>query len=1414
MTLYVAPWEKYLKDKTGQSLTGGVSEVLGEVSSTGGVLESSGGGAVKRTDMERLQRQYTANQAIAQSLGTESTGKTGKGILSKALDVITLPGAILTAGVKEFIFDPLYTVAETMVGSSGNPDVAQKDVNKNANTYHVSLEEFKNNVKNRNFAQDIYGFLDYGKNASFFEKAAKEIAGFGIDVISSGGTGTGVKAASVLGRAAIGKTSGQIAKEVFKKNIDQVGEDVLTKLGAEVGGIEKAADLFGSKVAQASLNGRSREVLDVFKDTFGKDIGVNLFKELPKELQGGLQVSFRGKTLANFNSGGQAVDAVARVLNIPQLTQSTEKAVKTFQGLKNTLRADTITNPKVANAVGAVNNILNKLGGENAKAWQSFVKASVSKAKDDDLVAAFKGMEAVDTIQNLRNIRYGFVRPTLDFMDDTNKLAKSNPEAWKKAEEFMGDTALLDNFVPVTELDNIAVDFATRYRNEYDRYLKLLEENGFDVNYLEDYYPALFATGDDVNKFAEAVAAGSKNIKGAGYDPTKSRKMWLKEKVDSTGKVIEVPMTPFEIKAKLIELGMNDLAEQIITDPRLLLSRYSTNVSRLLANKTIAQDLLDKGVLFKSNIFQLGLDEKNLTRALGQLRPKDVNQFLTDFMARPGALGDYTSKLNDDLIKAYSINDEEAIKAVEGKVGQLIDSVESVKKGLSLKKKRLLRELSNAKEAHDEARIYAANEKLLELEPFAPLIAAELKRLGVKYQRNIDQTVNTKVPISAKTLAEREGIQYQPVGTSDLAKDVNFYLPKDLANLHGDQAIVDLIDRKLLLGVKNDPEFMKTIDEYTQFFRTGATFGKLTGFVLRNGFGAVQNNFLIAGSNAADHAISKDIMSTLIYTDFGLAPFKNLSRKDLVSKRLDKLVEAGRLNPELEALIRKDLNDVGWVKSNTIATVREAILKEKLSAKSIVPDAKILGLRGKVKTKPEEISQWDAYEAMKKAGIFDEYRILPTANGMDVEDQVAEFLQKDSGRFVLNATKSGDERGIGQKVGEGILNMGFTVKADVAGREYRIKPLQLTRDLNKIMEEYVRGAPIITGLRKYGDSEGGINAATLLMKAAQFDYSDLTPFEQKVMRRALPFYTYMRKNVPAQARVMMNDPMRLAANLRGWDLVKNIFSDEEGNTYVVPDYIGQMFGFVVDDKYRKDLLKKSPDWLKPILQSPLAFKPESPAFDLETYSKGGLEGAVQTFLSASNPLSKEILQYALNENFFKNRKYSPRGVPAPSWFQKLDTAVKIVSAGQIDLNVRKDASTGKIVTDERNLDLFRTLIPILGTVERSGLPVVDIGIEALTGKNPNLSGQLTEKAGGALLSQILGLGFSNITPSVELGTVYNRNYNVNDNIYKIAGDKNIDIQKIRQYTNTLVDQGLPQDEIIATLIQANRQGLFAPDVVG
>lgn len=72
------------------------------------------------------------------------------------------------------------------------------------------------------------------------------------------------------------------------------------------------------------------------------------------------------------------------------------------------------------------------------------------------------------------------------------------------------------------------------------------------------------------------------------------------------------------------------------------------------------------------------------------------------------------------------------------------------------------------------------------------------------------------------------------------------------------------------------------------------------------------------------------------------------------------------------------------------------------------------------------------------------------------------------------------------------------------------------------LENNARLALYLTTLAKTGSRQ----SARANVKKSLFDYSDLSSFEQNTMKRWVPFYTWSRKNIPAQVEALIKNPQR------------------------------------------------------------------------------------------------------------------------------------------------------------------------------------------------------------------------------------------------------------------------------------------------
>jgi hypothetical protein len=106
---------------------------------------------------------------------------------------------------------------------------------------------------------------------------------------------------------------------------------------------------------------------------------------------------------------------------------------------------------------------------------------------------------------------------------------------------------------------------------------------------------------------------------------------------------------------------------------------------------------------------------------------------------------------------------------------------------------------------------------------------------------------------------------------------------------------------------------------------------------------------------------------------------------------------------------------------------------------------------------------------------------------------------------------------------------------------------------NDYVEWMNRVGPYIA-LRKAGWSPA---MAARKVKQVQFDYKQLSPLEKKYARRLIPFYSFMRKNLEQQTRLLMENPGgRTAQVIRAEN---NLRREGKSNGGHVPRYLAESF---------------------------------------------------------------------------------------------------------------------------------------------------------------------------------------------------------------------------------------------------------------
>lgn len=210
-------------------------------------------------------------------------------------------------------------------------------------------------------------------------------------------------------------------------------------------------------------------------------------------------------------------------------------------------------------------------------------------------------------------------------------------------------------------------------------------------------------------------------------------------------------------------------------------------------------------------------------------------------------------------------------------------------------------------------------------------------------------------------------------------------------------------------------------------------------------------------------------------------------------------------------------------------------------------------------------------------------------------------------------------------------------------------------------------------------------AAANLTNKFLFDYSDLTPFEKNFMKRAVPFYTWLRKNIPLQMEMLLNHqtPLKMAEKFR-----KNISKpmDKEDEKYK-PDFLGGWInlGKTKEGKYR-------------FLDMSLPYQ------DLEKITD------TKDLISGLNPLAKVAIEQWANKDMYF-------GTPIQDRKNQLSEAPLAAKPFYKLLGGDKDKD-GKKYIPVRTAHLMRSIMPSLNTVDRMTKKVqkdANMGIKAIMG---------------------------------------------------------------------------------------------------
>lgn len=112
--------------------------------------------------------------------------------------------------------------------------------------------------------------------------------------------------------------------------------------------------------------------------------------------------------------------------------------------------------------------------------------------------------------------------------------------------------------------------------------------------------------------------------------------------------------------------------------------------------------------------------------------------------------------------------------------------------------------------------------------------------------------------------------------------------------------------------------------------------------------------------------------------------------------------------------------------------------------------------------------------------------------------------------------------------------------------------MRLSRGVGTLAEDTLRLAHFMDRLIKRMTP----TQAAMSTKKTHFDYTELTPFEKDVMKRLVPFYSWLRFNLPLQIQAIMENPSRYSRFPKLVEEIQNMTSDWDD--VPTPDYFQEL----------------------------------------------------------------------------------------------------------------------------------------------------------------------------------------------------------------------------------------------------------------
>jgi len=275
--------------------------------------------------------------------------------------------------------------------------------------------------------------------------------------------------------------------------------------------------------------------------------------------------------------------------------------------------------------------------------------------------------------------------------------------------------------------------------------------------------------------------------------------------------------------------------------------------------------------------------------------------------------------------------------------------------------------------------------------------------------------------------------------------------------------------------------------------------------------------------------------------------------------------------------------------------------------------------------------QKQTFNAIIKKGKVDDVVSIPTKNGgfKDMSMEELYNVAKDYG--VID--EGFFEKELGTSSGSKGLFKGLPKGADPTDTR-SFKPYEIGAKAGSIVESQDRFLHFVAQLQ----NGKGYREASESVNTFLFDYGDLTGFEQNVMKRIFPYYTWMRKNAPLQLQMMLEHPEKYRNTNKILHFPEKMLNEDEkvedrdladfAKDWIQTPFTQQRADKVIIDK--NGVERTVPGGVEPVMWNPgMPFQDVNKVpniFDMKDTAK--------QYFSMLNPILKVPVEQALNRNVF------------------------------------------------------------------------------------------------------------------------------------------------------------------------------------